>query len=455
MRPPVGLVSHRDENQKGRLMKITVIGSGYVGLVTAACFSEVGLDVWCMDMDRAKIDALNAGKCPIYEPSLPELLERNASAGRLHFTTDLEVCLTDADVAFIAVGTPEGEDGSADVSYVCNAAHSIGNLMKGDLVVVVKSTVPVGTCGKVEAILREELAARNADCRLDVVSNPEFLKEGHAVNDFMMPDRVIIGVENERARAVMSELYRPFMMTGDRILFMDRASSELTKYTANAMLATRISFMNDIANLCERVGASVDMVRRGIGMDQRIGPKFLYAGCGYGGSCFPKDVKALIATAARHGYDMKVLQAVEHVNAKQKTVLFEKISRHFEGNLKGRTIAVWGLAFKPGTDDMREAPSLVLIAALLEAGCTVRVFDPVAMERGRALLGDAVFFAPNMYAATEGADALAVVTEWKEFRLPDWKKLRACMKTPVLFDGRNVYLEETLRDAGFTGYRIG
>ena len=455
MRPPVGPVSHRDENQKGRLMKITVIGSGYVGLVTAACFSEVGLDVWCMDMDRAKIDALNAGKCPIYEPSLPELLERNASAGRLHFTTDLEVCLTDADVAFIAVGTPEGEDGSADVSYVCNAARSIGRLMKGDLVVVVKSTVPVGTCGKVEAILREELAARNADCRFDVVSNPEFLKEGHAVNDFMMPDRVIIGVENERARAVMSELYRPFMMTGDRILFMDRASSELTKYTANAMLATRISFMNDIANLCERVGASVDMVRRGIGMDQRIGPKFLYAGCGYGGSCFPKDVKALIATAAQHDYDMQVLQAVEHVNAKQKTVLFEKISRHFEGRLKGRTIAVWGLAFKPGTDDMREAPSLVLIAALLEAGCTVRVFDPVAMERGRALLGDTVFFAPNMYAAAEGADALAVVTEWKEFRLPDWKKLRAGMKTPVLFDGRNVYLKETLRDAGFTGYRIG
>ena len=436
-------------------MKITVIGSGYVGLVTAACFSEVGLDVWCMDMDRAKIDALNAGKCPIYEPSLPELLERNASAGRLHFTTDLEVCLTDADVAFIAVGTPEGEDGSADVSYVCNAARSIGRLMKGDLVVVVKSTVPVGTCGKVEAILREELAARNADCRFDVVSNPEFLKEGNAVNDFMMPDRVIIGVENERARAVMSELYRPFMMTGDRILFMDRASSELTKYTANAMLATRISFMNDIANLCERVGASVDMVRRGIGMDQRIGPKFLYAGCGYGGSCFPKDVKALIATAAQHDYDMQVLQAVEHVNAKQKTVLFEKISRHFEGRLKGRTIAVWGLAFKPGTDDMREAPSLVLIAALLEAGCTVRVFDPVAMERGRALLGDTVFFAPNMYAAAEGADALAVVTEWKEFRLPDWKKLRAGMKTPVLFDGRNVYLKETLRDAGFTGYRIG
>ncbi len=436
-------------------MKITVIGSGYVGLVTAACFSEVGLDVWCMDMDGEKIEALNAGRCPIYEPSLPELLKRNAAAGRLHFTTELEVCLADADVAFIAVGTPEGEDGSADVSYVCNAARSIGRLMQGDLVVVVKSTVPVGTCGRVEAILREELSARNAAFTFDVVSNPEFLKEGHAVNDFMMPDRVIIGVENKRARAVMSELYRPFMMTGDRMLFMDRSSSELTKYTANAMLATRISFMNDIANLCERVGAKVDMVRKGIGMDQRIGPKFLYAGCGYGGSCFPKDVKALIATAAQYGYDMQVLQAVENVNARQKTVLFEKISRHFEGRLKGRTIAVWGLAFKPGTDDMREAPSLVLISALLEAGCTVRVFDPVAMNRGRTLLGDSVCFAPNMYAAAEGADALAVVTEWKEFRLPDWKKLRASMKHPVLFDGRNVYLEETLHEAGFTGYRIG
>ncbi len=436
-------------------MKIVVIGSGYVGLVTAACFSEVGLDVWCMDMDGAKIATLKSGGCPIYEPSLPELLTRNANAGRLHFTTSLEESLQGAAVAFIAVGTPEGEDGSADVSYVCNAARSVGELMTGDLVVVVKSTVPVGTCAKVEGIVREALEDRKAGFAFDVVSNPEFLKEGHAVSDFMMPDRVVIGVESERARAVMSELYRPFMMTGDRILFMDRASSELTKYTANAMLATRISFMNDIANLCERVGASVDMVRKGIGMDHRIGPKFLYAGCGYGGSCFPKDVKALIATAASHGYSMEVLEAVERVNARQKTVLFEKISRHFHGDLAGRTIAVWGLAFKPGTDDMREAPSLVLINALLEAGCSVRVFDPVAMDRGRALLGNAVFFARNMYEAAEGADALAVVTEWKEFRLPEWERLHAAMKSPVIFDGRNVYREESLKSAGFTGYRIG
>lgn len=436
-------------------MKIIVIGSGYVGLVTAACFSEVGLDVWCMDTDETKIAKLNAGGCPIYEPALPELLARNAAAGRLHFTTSLEDSLEGADVAFIAVGTPEGEDGSADLSYVCNAARSVGRVMKGDLVVVVKSTVPVGTCAGVEAIVREELEARRVSFAFDVVSNPEFLKEGHAVNDFMMPDRVIIGVESDRARAIMSELYRPFMMTGDRILFMDRASSELTKYTANAMLATRISFMNDIANLCEHVGASVDMVRKGIGMDHRIGPKFLYAGCGYGGSCFPKDVKALIATAAGYGCDMEVLQAVERVNARQKTVLFRKISRHFGDTLRGRTIAVWGLAFKPGTDDMREAPSLVLIDALLKAGCAVRVFDPVAMEKGRALLGDSVYFAPGMYEAASGADALAVVTEWKEFRLPDWKKLHAAMKSPVIFDGRNIYREESLNNAGFTGYRIG
>ena len=436
-------------------MKITVIGSGYVGLVTAACFSETGLDVWCMDTDEAKVARLNAGECPIYEPSLPELLQRNAAARRLHFTSDLSLSLDGADVAFIAVGTPEGEDGSADVSYVRNVAHSVGRLMQNDLVVVVKSTVPVGTCAEVEQILAEELRERHSSLTFDVVSNPEFLKEGHAVNDFMTPDRVIIGVESDRARAVMAELYRPFMMTADRILFMDRASSELTKYTANAMLATRISFMNDIANLCERVGARVDMVRKGIGMDQRIGPKFLYAGCGYGGSCFPKDVKALIATAAQHGCSLDVLEAVERVNARQKTVLFEKISRHFGGQPAGRTVAVWGLAFKPGTDDMREAPSLVLINALLEAGCRVRAFDPVAMNRARTLLGDGVFFAPDMYTAAEGADALAVVTEWKEFRLPDWKRLRSVMASPVVFDGRNIYREESLAQAGFTGYRIG
>ncbi len=436
-------------------MKVIVIGSGYVGLVTAACFSEMGLDVWCMDTDAAKVAQLHAGTCPIYEPSLPDLLTRNAAAGRLHFTNSLELCLPGVDVAFLAVGTPEGEDGSADVSYVCSAARSVGQYMAGDLVVVVKSTVPVGTSAQVETILREALARRNVAYHFDVVSNPEFLKEGHAVNDFMMPDRVVIGVESAHARSVMTELYRPFMITNDRMLFMDRASAELTKYTANAMLATRISFMNDIANLCERVGAHVDMVRKGIGMDQRIGPKFLYAGCGYGGSCFPKDVKALMATATQHGYKMDVLEAVERVNAKQKTVLFQKISRFFHNDLAGKVVAVWGLSFKPDTDDLREAPSLVLIRSLLDAGCIVHAYDPVAMEKAQSLLGNTLFFAPNMYEAAKGADALAVVTEWKEFRLPDWKKLKVAMKQAVVFDGRNIYRQETLEKAGFLGYRIG
>ncbi len=436
-------------------MKITVIGSGYVGLVTAACFSEVGLDVWCMDMDSAKIDMLRGGNCPIYEPSLPELLERNHAAGRLHFTTSLEACMQGADVVFIAVGTPEGEDGSADVHYVCNAARSIGSLLSRYTVVVIKSTVPVGTSGMVESILREELASRKTDVPFDVASNPEFLKEGHAVDDFMRPDRVIIGVGSERARSVMAELYQPFMITNDRMLFMDRASAELTKYASNAMLATRISFMNDIANLCERVGASVDMIRLGMGMDQRIGPKFLYAGCGYGGSCFPKDVKALIATAGQYGCPMEVLQAVERVNARQKALLFQKLTRRFGDKLNGRTVAVWGLAFKPGTDDLREAPSLVLIESLLRAGCNVRVFDPVATEKGRALLGDSVFFASNMYEAAQGADALAVVTEWKEFRLPEWNRLHDAMKSPVIVDGRNMYSRERLQQAGFIYDRIG
>lgn len=440
-------------------MKIIVIGSGYVGLVTAACFSEVGLDVWCMDMDAAKIARLNAGGCPIYEPALPELLTRNAAAGRLHFTTSLEDCLEDADVAFIAVGTPEGEDGSADLSYVCNAARSVGQLMKGDLVVVVKSTVPVGTCARVEAILREELDARRADFAFDVVSNPEFLKEGHAVNDFMMPDRVIIGVESDRARAIMSELYRPFMMTGDRILFMDRASSELTKYTANAMLATRISFMNDIANLCERVGASVDMVRKGIGMDHRIGPKFLYAGCGYGGSCFPKDVKALIHTAEAAGMEPKLLNAVEAVNARQKLHMAERIKEYFapQGGVKGKTLALWGLAFKANTDDMREAASINIINALTEAGMKVRAFDPVAADNARRIFQDnpLVEIVDDQYGVCDGAQALLVVTEWNQFRNPDFDRIKSLLTAPLLFDGRNLYSPAAMGSRGFAYFCIG
>ena len=368
--------------------------------------------------------------------------------------TSVDSCIEGAQAVFIAVGTPEGEDGSADVSHVLEAAHSLGRLLKAYTVIIVKSTVPVGTTAGVGKAIREELQARGVDIPFDMVSNPEFLKEGHAVNDFMTPDRVIIGVESARARDLMTELYRPFMMTNDRMLFMDSVSAELTKYTANAMLATRISFMNEIANLCERVGAQVDMVRRGIGMDKRIGPKFLYAGCGYGGSCFPKDVKALIATAGQHGYAMEVLQAVERVNERQKKLLFEKLVHHF-GNMAGKTIAVWGLAFKAGTDDLREAPSLVLIRSLLDAGCAVRVFDPVAMEKARKLLGDSVYFASDMYDAARGADALAVVTEWKEFRLPGWERLREVMAQPVLLDGRNIYDPARVRAEGFTCYRMG
>ncbi len=436
-------------------MKISVIGSGYVGLVTAACFSDAGHDVWCMDTDEAKIARLCAGECSIYEPGLPEIIHRNAAEGRLHFSASLAETLHGVDAAFIAVGTPEGEDGSADIRYVCNAAHFLGQMLSGDVVVVVKSTVPVGTSAEVERILAGELARRGEHFRVDVVSNPEFLKEGHAVSDFTEPDRVIVGAESERARAVMADLYRPFLNVEEKLLFMDRASSELTKYTANAMLATRISFMNDIANLCEKVGADVDMVRAGIGRDRRIGASFLQAGCGYGGSCFPKDVKALIATAARHGRSLSVLEAVEKVNEAQKKVLFEKISRHFGGQLAGRTMAVWGLAFKPGTDDMREAPSLTLIRALLDAGCRVRVFDPVAMDKARGLLGDTVFFARDMYEAALGAEALALVTEWEDFRRPDWRLLTQNMQGRALFDGRNIYLPEETKNAGFTLYRIG
>lgn len=436
-------------------MKIVVIGSGYVGLVTGACFAEMGVTVCCVDTNADKVACLKRGEIPIYEPGLAEMVERNCAAGRLHFTTEIGECADGADAMFIAVGTPSDEDGSADVSYVLGAARSIGRVLNGYTVVVVKSTVPVGTSGRVRDAIREELQARGADVEFDVASNPEFLKEGCAVRDFMQPDRVVVGVESERARKVLAELYKPFMMTADRLLFTDLATSEMTKYTANAMLATRISFMNEIANLCERLGANVDMVRKGIGADVRIGPKFLYAGCGYGGSCFPKDVRALIATAEQNGYTMELLRSVERVNDRQKTVLFDKLCRHFGGVPTGKTVAVWGLAFKPETDDLREAPSLVLVSQLLEAGCEVRIFDPVAMDNGRRLLGDKVTFADDMYAAAAGADALVVVTEWKEFRLPDWKAIRAKMRGNAVIDGRNIYDRTNMAEEGFAYYRIG
>ncbi len=436
-------------------MKIVVIGSGYVGLVTGACFAEMGVDVTCVDVDETKIERLKRCEIPIYEPGLREIVGRNGAAGRLRFTTSVDGCMAGADAVFIAVGTPPDEDGSADVSYVLEAARSVGRSLEGYAVVVVKSTVPVGTTQRVGEAVAGELRRRGVQVEFDVASNPEFLKEGRAVRDFMMPDRVVVGVASERARRLMSTLYSPFMMTNDRLLFTDVATAEMTKYAANAMLATRISFMNDIANLCERVGANVDMVRKGIGADARIGTKFLYAGCGYGGSCFPKDVRALISTAEKHGYSMEVVKAVERVNDRQKHLLFEKLDRHFGGALAGLAVAVWGLAFKPDTDDLREAPSLVLVDSLLRAGCRVKVFDPVAMDNARRILGERVEYAASMYDAAAGADALAVVTEWKEFRLPEWTALAAAMKGRVVVDGRNIYDRAALEKCGFAYYRIG
>ena len=435
-------------------MKVVIIGSGYVGLVTGSCFADMGVEVCCVDIDQSKVERLRRGDVPIYEPELQSIVERNLQAARLSFSTSVEECVEGADAIFIAVGTPPGEDGSADVSYVLEAARSVGKALTAYAVVVVKSTVPVGTTARVKEVVAEQLCERGVDIEFDVASNPEFLKEGRAVRDFMMPDRVVVGVESERARKLMHMLYSPLMMT-DRLLFSDVVTAEMTKYAANAMLATRISFMNDMANLCELTGANVDMVRKGIGADARIGSKFLYAGCGYGGSCFPKDVRALIATADSLGYSMEVVKAVERVNNRQKRILFEKLQRHFEGNMQGLQIAVWGLSFKPDTDDLREAPSLVLIDALLEAGCRVKVFDPVAMDNARAIYGDRVEYASNIYEAATDADALVVVTEWKEFRLPAWPTLKRVMRGSVIADGRNIYDASQLASLGFTYYRIG
>lgn len=436
-------------------MNIAIVGTGYVGLVSGTCFAEMGVNVTCVDVNEAKINSLLNGQIPIYEPGLEEMVLRNHREGRLNFTTDIKACLDEVEVVFSAVGTPPDEDGSADLSYVLEVAREVGQYMNKYLVLVTKSTVPVGTAKKVKAVIQEELDKRGVDIPFDVASNPEFLKEGAAIKDFMSPDRVVVGVESERAKELMTRLYRPFLLNNFRVIFTDIPSAEMIKYAANSMLATRISFMNDIANLCELVGADVNMVRKGIGTDTRIGSKFLYPGCGYGGSCFPKDVKALIKTAEFNGYSMKVLKAVEEVNEKQKHRLFEKLSRYYQGDLKGKTVALWGLAFKPETDDMREATALVTIKLLLEAGCVVKVYDPVAMDECRRRIGDAVVYATDMYDAVLNSDALLLLTEWKLFRLPSWGVVKKTMNKPVVFDGRNIYDAQEMSDAGFEYFCIG
>ncbi len=436
-------------------MNIAVVGTGYVGLVSGTCFAEVGVNVTCVDVNEAKIESLLRGEIPIYEPGLDDMVLRNHREGRLNFTTDLTSCLDNVEIIFSAVGTPPDEDGSADLQYVLEVARTVGRNMNKYIVLVTKSTVPVGTAKRVKAAIQEELDKRGVDIPFDVASNPEFLKEGAAISDFMSPDRVVVGVESERAKELMTTLYRPFLLNNFRVIFTDIPSAEMIKYAANSMLATRISFMNDIANLCEIVGADVNMVRKGIGTDSRIGSKFLYPGCGYGGSCFPKDVKALIKTAEKEGYKMSVLKAVEEVNDNQKSVLFNKLSKYYGGNLAGKTIALWGLAFKPETDDMREATSLVTIKLLLEAGCKVRVYDPVAMKECRRIIGDRVTYASDMYDAVLDADALLLITEWKQFRLPSWGVLQKSMSKSVIFDGRNIYDTEDVVKNGFEYYCIG
>ena len=436
-------------------MKIAIVGTGYVGLVSGTCFAEIGVDVTCVDTNSEKIESLQKGIIPIYENGLEEMVLRNMKAKRLKFTTSLESCLDDVEVVFSAVGTPPDEDGSADLKYVLEVARTIGRNMKQYKLVVTKSTVPVGTAPKVRAVIQEELDKRGVKIDFDVASNPEFLKEGNAISDFMSPDRVVVGVESARAEKLMSKLYKPFLLNNFRVIFMDIPSAEMTKYAANSMLATRISFMNDIATLCELVGADVNMVRSGIGSDTRIGRKFLYPGIGYGGSCFPKDVKALIKTAELNGYPMQVLRAVEEVNELQKSVLFDKLVKQFNDNLKDKTIALWGLAFKPETDDMREAPALVLIDKLLKAGCQIRAYDPAAMQECKRRIGDSVYYACDMYDAVLDADALMLVTEWKEFRLPSWAVIRKTMAQQIVLDGRNIYDKKEMEELGFVYSCIG
>ena len=438
-------------------MNIAIVGTGYVGLVSGTCFAEMGVNVTCVDIDKEKIARLKRGEVPIYEPGLDEMVLRNHREGRLNFSTDLAEVIDDVEVVFSAVGTPPDEDGSADLKYVLEVARTFGRNINKYTLLVTKSTVPVGTAAKVKAAVAEELAKRGAEVPFDVASNPEFLKEGAAIKDFMSPDRVVVGVESDRARELMSRLYRPFLLNNFRVIFTDIPSAEMIKYAANSMLATRISFMNDIANLCELVGADVNMVRKGIGSDSRIGSKFLYPGCGYGGSCFPKDVKALIKTAEKRGYKMRVLSAVEEVNDRQKSIVFEKLVRNLGGveALKGKKIAIWGLAFKPETDDMREATSLVTMRLLTEAGATVRVFDPVAMDECRRRVGDAVEYAKDMYDCVLDADALLMLTEWKQFRLPSWGVIIRSMKRPLVIDGRNIYDADDMKRQGFEYHCIG
>ena len=436
-------------------MKIAIVGTGYVGLVTGTCFAELGTDVTCIDVNEEKIKALKSGIIPIYEPGLDTLVSRNVAAGRLHFHTDLREVLEGVEVVFTAVGTPPDEDGSADLKYVLQVAKTIGQNIKDYKLIVTKSTVPVGTAEKVRATIQAEIDKRAVDVPFDVASNPEFLKEGNAIDDFMKPDRVVVGVDSERAKLLMTDLYKPMLLNNFRVIFMDIPSAEMTKYAANAMLATRISFMNDIANLCERVGANPDMIRQGIGSDTRIGNKFLYPGCGYGGSCFPKDVKALIKTGKDNGYRMRVIEAVEEVNNDQKNILFDKFLEYYNGDIKGKKVALWGFSFKPNTDDMREAPALVLVESLISAGCTISGYDPVAMEEAKRRLGDRVAYAKDIYEASENADAIFHVTEWREFRMPDWNRLKSSMNHPLVIDGRNVFDKSRLAEYGFAYLNIG
>ena len=436
-------------------MKIAVVGTGYVGLVTGTCFAEIGVDVVCVDIDAEKIARIERGDIPIYEPGLDEMVIRNMKAGRLRFATDLSACLDGVEILFSAVGTPPDEDGSADLRYVLDVAHSVGRYMTDYLVVVTKSTVPVGTARKVKAAIQSELDKRGEKIDFDVASNPEFLKEGNAIADFMRPDRVVVGVESERAEALMQKLYKPFMINKYRIIITDIPSAEMIKYAANAMLATRISFMNEIALLCDEVGADVGAVRKGIGADDRIGSRFLYAGCGYGGSCFPKDVKALIKTAEENDCDMQILKAVERVNESQKELLYHRLFRYFDGKISGRKFAVWGLSFKPETDDMREAPALILIDKLCDAGARVKVYDPVAMPECKRRIGNKVEYAENIYEAVADVDALLIVTEWKEFRMPSWSAIKKLMATPLVLDGRNIYDIKEMEENGFVYHCIG
>jgi UDPglucose 6-dehydrogenase len=436
-------------------MKVVIVGSGYVGLVTGTCFSEVGIEVTCVDIDEKKIENLNNGIIPIFEPGLEEMVSRNMKKGRISFSTQLEQALQDCEVLFIAVGTPPDRNGNADLQYVLNVARECGRHMNDYLLIVTKSTVPVGTSIKVKEIVQEELHKRGADIEFDVASNPEFLKEGAAIEDFLKPDRIVVGLNSLRAEELMKSLYKPFTLNGHPIIFMDITSAEMTKYAANSMLATRISFMNDIANLCEIVGADINMVRKGIGTDTRIGNKFIYPGIGYGGSCFPKDVKALIGTAEKYNYDLRLLKAVEAVNQDQKLILFHKIMKYFNNNIEGKTIALWGLSFKPQTDDMREAPSLVIIKNLLEAGAKVKAYDPVAMKEASRILGDSITYSEDPYDALIDAECMVLVTEWPEFKVPNFDVIRKLLNAPVIFDGRNIYEVSEMKRRGFEYFCIG